>query len=268
MKKKTAGIGSLAAITLTAGLFGIYLEPEPVSHLKELTDLEAHRGQSIQQGNGTGTYVPSGNGTGTHDVATIGHDYSGYYGPEIEFECEECDWIKEMTMSWIIDDIDDRMFLATINFLIKTEMISTSEPAESDPIAISVPMSSKKVAVKWFEGDISTTDYFEIIQRLVDAEAIRIVDASDVKRPIPIWIKNTAEAWASDSVDIDENEYLITVNFLILESMIKVPESTEPLISEIPTRVKKVAKSWVDGEISDFQYIRQLERLIDRGIIS
>ena len=160
------------------------------------------------------------------------------------------------------------MKLTLINFLIKIEMISTSEPAESDPIAISVPMSFKKVAVKWFEGDISTADYFETIQRLVDADAIRIVDASDVKRPIPIWIKNTTEAWASDSVDIDENEYLITVNFLILESMIKVPESTEPLISEIPMTVKKVAKSWADGEISDLQYIRQLERLIDRGIIS
>ena len=54
MKKKAAGIGSLAAITLTAGLFGIYLEPEPVSHLREVQEVGLHFGQVVQQGNGTG----------------------------------------------------------------------------------------------------------------------------------------------------------------------------------------------------------------------
>ena len=268
MKKKAAGIGSLAAITLTAGLFGIYLEPEPVSHLRELQEVGLHFGQLFQQGNGTcGGPGPAGVfGEGERDVGTMGYGYSGYYGPEIEIECEECDWIKEITMFWITDHIDDRMFLATINYLIKIDMIST--PPESDPIAVSVPMSFKKVAVKWFEAEISTADYFETIQRLVDAEAIRIVDASDVKRPIPDWIRNTAEAWASDSIDIEDEEYLITVNFLIIESMIRVPDPFEPLVSDIPLDVKKVAKSWTDGEITDLQYIRQLERLIDREIIS
>ena len=153
----------------------------------------------------------------------------------------------------LFDEIDDRMFLATVNYLIKIDMITTS--VEPDPIAVNLPPSFQKVAVKWFEGDIPTADYFDSIQRLVDADAIRVVDASDVKRPIPVWVKNTAEAWASDSEDIDEDEYLISVNFLIIESMVKVPDTSEPLVSDIPLRVKKVAKSWTDGEFSDFEYI-------------
>ena len=264
MRKSYAyGGGGIAAIAIAA----IVLSTSTVDPLSEQSRISI---SPIQQGNGTGMYT-GGNGTGTSgtyvdDVETWGHDYSGYYGPEMEIECEECDWIKEITMLWITDHIDDRMFLATINYLIKIDMIST--PPESDPIAVSVPMSFQKVAVKWFEGDISTADYFETIQRLVDAEAIRIVDASDVKRPIPDWIRNTAEAWASDSIDIEDEEYLVTVNFLIIESMIRVPDPSEPLVSDIPIHVKKVAKSWTDGEMTDLQYIRQLERLIDREIIS
>ena len=68
--------------------------------------------------------------------------------------------------------------------------------------------------------------------------------------------------------DIDEDEYLISVNFLIIESMVRVPDTSEPLISDIPIHVKKVAKAWTDGELRDFEYIKQLERLIERGIIS
>ena len=279
MKKSYAyGGGGLAAIVIAA----ILLSTSTVDPLNEQTRKSI---PPIQQGgNGTGTPF-TGNGTGTpftgngtgpteyefsapyeDDLETWGYGYSGYYGPEIDIECDECDWIKDITRLWIIDEIDDRMFLATVNYLIKIDMITTS--VEPDPIAVNLPPSFQKVAVKWFEGDIPTADYFDSIQRLVDADAIRVVDASDVKRPIPVWVKNTAEAWASDSEDIDEDEYLISVNFLIIESMVKVPDTSEPLVSDIPLRVKKVAKSWTDGEFSDFEYIRQLERLIERGIIS
>jgi len=256
MKKSYAyGGGGLAAIAIAA----IVLSTSTIDPLTEQNRMSI---SPIQQGgNGTGIPAPY-----EDHSETWGHDYSGYYGPDIESECDECDWIKDITRLWIIDEIDDRMFLSTVNYLIKIDTISTS--LESDPIAVSIPMSFKKVAVKWFEGDIPTASYFDSIQRLVDADAIRVVDASDVKRPIPVWIKNTAEAWASDSEDIDEDEYLISVNFLIIESMIKVPDTSEPLVSEIPLRVKKVAKSWTDGELSDLEYIRHLERLIERGIIS
>ena len=270
MKKSYAyGGGGLAAIVIAA----IVLSTSTIDPLTEQNRMSI---SPIQQGgNGTGTPF-TGNGTGTteyefsapyeDDLETWGYGYSGYYGPEIDIECDECDWIKDITRLWIIDEIDDRMFLATVNYLIKIDMITTS--VEPDPIAVNLPPSFQKVAVKWFEGDIPTADYFDSIQRLVDADAIRVVDASDVKRPIPVWVKNTAEAWASDSEDIDEDEYLISVNFLIIESMVKVPDTSEPLVSDIPLRVKKVAKSWTDGEFSDFEYIKQLERLIERGIIS
>ncbi len=124
MKKSYAyGGGGLAAIVIAA----ILLSTSTVDPLNEQTRMSI---PPIQQGNGTGMYS-GGNGTGIptpyeDDSETWGHGYSGYYGPEIDIECDECDWIKDITRLWIIDEIDDRMFLATINYLIKIDMITTS----------------------------------------------------------------------------------------------------------------------------------------------
>ena len=83
---------------------------------------------------------------------------------------------------------------------------------------------------------------------------------------IPIWIKNNAKSWSSntmsDSQFIDGLEYLIDVGIITPSSI------TENLSNpRVPEWIKNTAKWWADNRITDEDFVKSIQYLIKKSII-
>ncbi len=82
---------------------------------------------------------------------------------------------------------------------------------------------------------------------------------------IPDWIKDNAKLWymTLNSEFIDEIKYLINEGFIV------IPATERSLIteSEIPVWFKNNARWWVENLISDEDFVKSIQYLIDTGII-
>lgn len=84
---------------------------------------------------------------------------------------------------------------------------------------------------------------------------------------IPEWIKNNAKWWAQGQVE--DNEFILSIEFLISKNIIKINQENQPTGSNnvIPDWVRTNALWWTEDKISDRDFVRGLEHLIQIGII-
>ncbi|MDX1441580.1 MAG: polysaccharide deacetylase family protein [Nitrosopumilaceae archaeon] len=83
---------------------------------------------------------------------------------------------------------------------------------------------------------------------------------------VPSWIKNNAGWWRDGY--IDDDSFILSIQFLINENILSVPTSTqETEISEIPSWIKENAGWWAEGKISDNDFIYGVDYLVKHGII-
>jgi len=86
---------------------------------------------------------------------------------------------------------------------------------------------------------------------------------------IPDWVRNNA-GWWSDGA-ITDNDFASGIEFMIKESIIKVPGTSSGQASAdavIPDWVRNNAGWWSEGLISDQDFASGLQFLIEKGIIS
>jgi hypothetical protein len=89
------------------------------------------------------------------------------------------------------------------------------------------------------------------------------------KISIPDWVRNNA-GWWSDGA-ITDNDFASGIEFMIKESIIKVPPITSgeaPQNAVIPDWVRNNAGWWSEGLISDEDFANGIQYLIQQGIIS
>jgi hypothetical protein len=93
-------------------------------------------------------------------------------------------------------------------------------------------------------------------------------DISFISR-VPDWIKNNAEWWAGDL--IEDKDFLEGIAYLIQEEIITIPETvktTEPTgDQEIPSWIKNNADWWSRGLISDDEFVKGIQFLVEKGVI-
>jgi len=86
---------------------------------------------------------------------------------------------------------------------------------------------------------------------------------------IPNWVKNNAGWWA-DGITSDKT-FVNAIQFLIDEDIIVIPTTSElsqnQQTNEIPIWLKNNAKWWANGTISDDDFVRGIQYLIENGII-
>ncbi len=86
--------------------------------------------------------------------------------------------------------------------------------------------------------------------------------------PVPDWIKNNAEWWATGK--ISDEEFISSVQFMIQNSIIIVTNLPEPQISDdkdIPTWIRNNANWWALDKISEEEFVNGIKYLIQQGII-
>ncbi len=87
---------------------------------------------------------------------------------------------------------------------------------------------------------------------------------------IPNWIRNNAEWWAQGA--IGDSDFVGGIQYLIKEDIIQIPETTSTTTAsesnEIPSWIKNNADWWSQGLISDDDFVKGIQYLIEQGIIS
>ncbi len=98
-------------------------------------------------------------------------------------------------------------------------------------------------------------------------EVPSIVETS--KQQVPDWIRNNAKWWAEGT--IGDNDFTSGIQFLIKEDIILMPEtvaSSPAGDSEgIPAWIKNNADWWSQGLISDDDFVKGIQYLVEQGII-
>jgi len=86
---------------------------------------------------------------------------------------------------------------------------------------------------------------------------------------IPDWIRNNAEWWAGGA--IRDSDFVGGIQYLIKENIIEIPETTKaatPGVSqEIPSWIKNNADWWSQGLITDDDFVKGIQYLVEQGII-
>jgi len=93
------------------------------------------------------------------------------------------------------------------------------------------------------------------------------VNESEIK--IPQWIKTNAGWWASNQ--IADNDFVKGIEYLIKEEILKVPQTTqeesETESQQIPSWLRKNAGWWSEGAISNEEFVKGIQYLIQKNIV-
>ena len=86
---------------------------------------------------------------------------------------------------------------------------------------------------------------------------------------IPDWIRNNAKWWVQGS--IGDNDFMSGIQFLIKEGIMNIPETAKTFTAdgsqEIPLWIKNNADWWSQGLISDDDFVKGIQYLVEQGII-
>ncbi len=86
---------------------------------------------------------------------------------------------------------------------------------------------------------------------------------------IPSWIKNNAGWWADNQ--IDDTTFVLGIQFMIenkiLDIQIQLPNTSDGNSQEIPTWVKNNAGWWADGLITEDDFIKGIQYLVENQVI-
>jgi hypothetical protein len=84
---------------------------------------------------------------------------------------------------------------------------------------------------------------------------------------IPDWVKNNAGWWSAGQ--IEDNDFVSGIEFMIKEGIIVVPSTSEQSSgnSVIPDWVRNNAGWWSDGKVTDKEFVNGIQYLISHGII-
>ena len=114
----------------------------------------------------------------------------------------------------------------------------------------------------------------EFLIDVIQAQGLTIVPVGEIDLhsggiSIPSWIKNNAGWWSKDQ--IGDSDFVLGIQFLINEGIMRIPpstpESTSEMTNEIPSWIKNNAGWWSQGVITDTDFVSGIQWLITNGII-
>jgi len=105
-------------------------------------------------------------------------------------------------------------------------------------------------------------------QKIIDSFVFEGVQSTSTAK-IPDWIRNNAEWWAQGA--IGDSDFVSGIQYLIKEGIIQIPETSKSSSTsdseEIPSWIKNNADWWSQGLISDADFVKGIQYLVEQGII-
>ena len=151
--------------------------------------------------------------------------------------------------------------------------IYITDPAERKSFFIQQPISQKYVefpsrfpfdSAIWKPGT-----YVLELEYSGDKSSTQFTIEDTGKIALPFWIKDLAKMWINEPL-VTDKDFARAIEYLIQVEIIKIPY-TEPegeTISSIPEWVKNNAGWWIEGKISDTEFVLALQYLVKTGIIT
>jgi len=133
-------------------------------------------------------------------------------------------------------------------------------------------LENKAEALVALGKDDEAQTYFDQVKQSKSngiREADGIISEEQTKPQIPDWIRNNAEWWAQGG--ISDNDFVSGIQYLIKEGVMQIPKTTSTSTAgesnEIPAWIKNNADWWSQGLISDDDFVKGIQYLVERGII-
>ena len=130
----------------------------------------------------------------------------------------------------------------------------------------------------------SKSTYMPIFEKMVDSFEISSASETTEKdvpsteldaepaesTQIPDWVRSNAEWWAQGA--IGDSDFVLGIQYLIKEGIMTIPETAQGTTSddsqEIPSWIKNNADWWAQGLITDDDFVKGIQYLIEEGIMS
>ena len=124
-----------------------------------------------------------------------------------------------------------------------------------------IPAWIKNNAGWWATNQIDDSSFLQGIQYLIK-EGIMLIPPTETSetsgsQEVPSWIKNNAGWWATDA--ISETEFVNAIVYLIKVGIISIESSKSPELT---------AEMWVNGHITDDEFLVSVEHMIEKKIIT
>ncbi len=122
-------------------------------------------------------------------------------------------------------------------------------------------------------NSIEFSNYSPTFQKIQDSFEIEtdysIPQETVEKIQIPEWIKTNAYWWAEGK--IEDKDFVSGIQFLIKEKIMQIPQTakgpTSTAEKEIPPWIKNNAEWWSQGLITDDDFVKGIQYLVEQGII-
>jgi plastocyanin len=118
-------------------------------------------------------------------------------------------------------------------------------------------------------NELGNFDYYCTIHPWMIGKVLVTGESKTSNVSIPQWIKTNAGWWANDQ--ITDSDFIAGIQFLIKEGIITISETAttpEPTgDQEIPSWIKNNAGWWAQGLISDDDFVKGIQYLIEIGMI-
>ena len=151
--------------------------------------------------------------------------------------------------------------------------IYITDPTERKSLLLQQPISQKYVEFPSnfpFDSAIWKTGTYTLEFEYSGAKSsVQFTIEDTGKIALPFWIKELAKMWINQSL-VTDKDFARAIEYLIQVEIIKIPY-TEPegeTISSIPEWVKNNAGWWIEGKISDTEFVLALQYLVKTGIIT
>ena len=123
----------------------------------------------------------------------------------------------------------------------------------------------------WDDKKNVVNNYFENAIKIIDSNKSESIQTSESQMTIPTWIKSNTGWWAEDK--ISDDTFLEGIEYMIKEDIISIPidnnvKSNNNENMSMPNWIKKTSKWWSDDLISDDEFVKSLQFLINNNIIS
>jgi len=104
----------------------------------------------------------------------------------------------------------------------------------------------------------------------IDPPSMELDAGPSESTQIPDWVRGNAEWWAQGA--IGDSDFVSGIQYLIKEGIMTIPETSQGKTSddsqEIPSWIKNNADWWAQGLITDDDFVKGIQYLVEQGIIS
>jgi hypothetical protein len=192
------------------------------------------------------------------------------------------DWIKNNAGWWANDDVDEKEFLTTLDYLLKNEILRINIPREefhmeldSQTYYVTKYNSDKMKISGWHEGDYQQDILCDLWRPDSDYDNMLNTTFTDDMTIEREWYGGTFEQNIPLNLDWEEGTYrleckqnretLPPLSFDIIHG--ESPQVEKTITSKVPSWIKNNAGWWADGTIDESTFLSGLEYLVQNGII-